>query len=102
MAERLGAAELGFCFGFPYADFAGCGVAIGAFADTQARADAAADAFLAYVNAQEALFVQDTMPSAAAVQEAMRGRALELPLVMVVKPKLLPLPFGLTVMVLPL
>ncbi len=72
LADRLGAVELGFCFGFPYADFAGCGVAIAAFAETQPHADAAADAFLAYVNAQEARFVQDTMPSAAAVTEAKR------------------------------
>ncbi len=72
LAERLGAVELAFCFGFPYADFEGCGAAIAAFADIQARADAAADAFLAYVNAQEALFVQHTMPSAEAVAEAKR------------------------------
>jgi microcystin degradation protein MlrC len=72
LAERLGAVELAFCFGFPYADFAGCGVAIAAFADTQAQADAAADAFLAYVNAQESMFVQDTLPSAQAVEQAMR------------------------------
>ena len=72
LAERLGAVELAFCFGFPYADFDGCGAAIAAFADTQARADAAADALLAFVNAREATFVQDTMPSAAAVAEAKR------------------------------
>jgi microcystin degradation protein MlrC len=72
LAERLGAAELAFCFGFPYADFVGCGVAIAAFSDTQAQADAAADALLAYVNAQEAGFVQDTLPSVAAVAEAKR------------------------------
>ena len=48
LAKRLAAVELAFCFGFPYADFIGCGPAIAAFADTQARADAAADAFLAY------------------------------------------------------
>jgi microcystin degradation protein MlrC len=63
LAERLGAVELAFCFGFPYADFAGCGPAVAAFADTQARADAAADGFLAYVDAQEARFVQDTLPT---------------------------------------
>ncbi len=72
VAGRLDVAELAFCFGFPYADFAGCGVAIAAFADTMDQADAAADAFLAFVNAREALFVQDTMPAAAAVAEAKR------------------------------
>ena len=72
LADRLGATELAFCFGFPYADFAGCGAAIAAFADTQPAADAAADAFLAFVNAQESSFVQDTLPSAQAVAEAKR------------------------------
>jgi microcystin degradation protein MlrC len=72
LAERLGAVELAFCFGFPYADFAGCGAAVAAFGETQAVADAAAVAFLGYVNAQEARFVQDTLPSAEAVAEAMR------------------------------
>jgi microcystin degradation protein MlrC len=72
LAERLDAVELAFCFGFPYADFAGCGAAIAAFGETQAAADAAADAFLGYVNAQEARFVQETLPSAEAVSEAMR------------------------------
>ncbi len=72
LADRLGVTELAFCFGFPYADFVGCGVAIAAFADSQAKADAAADAFLAFVNSRETLFVQETMPSAAAVAEAKR------------------------------
>src|SRR5580698_9121712 len=53
LAERLGSVELAFCFGFPYADFAGCGAAIAAFAEGQAAADAAADALLGFVNAQE-------------------------------------------------
>jgi microcystin degradation protein MlrC len=72
LAERLGATELAFCFGFPYADFAGCGAAIAAFADTQAQADAAADAFLGTVNAHEASFVQETQPAAEAVANAKR------------------------------
>jgi microcystin degradation protein MlrC len=72
LAQRLGSVELAFCFGFPYADFAGCGAAIAAFAATQAQADAAADALLAFVNAQESRFVQDTLASAEAVAEAKR------------------------------
>jgi microcystin degradation protein MlrC len=72
LAERLNVVELAFCFGFPYADFVGCGAAVAAFAETQATADAAADAFLAFVNAQEGHFVQDTLSSAAAVAEAKR------------------------------
>ena len=72
LAEQSDAVELAFCFGFPYADFPGCGPAIAAFADTRAQADAAADALLAFVNARESEFVQDTLPSAEAVAEAMR------------------------------
>ena len=66
-------AELAWCFGFPYADFAHCGPAIAAYADTQAEADAVADAFAALVAEREADFVQATLPSAEAVAEAMRG-----------------------------
>ena len=49
MARRNSVAELGFCFGFPFADFADCGAAICVYADTQAVADATADAFAAHV-----------------------------------------------------
>jgi microcystin degradation protein MlrC len=72
LAERLHAVELAFCFGFPYADFADCGGALAAFADTQAQADAAADAFAAHLAAREADFVQETLPAAEAVAEARR------------------------------
>ena len=65
-------AELAFCFGFPYADFPDCGPAVAAYADTQAKADAAADAFAAHVAAREADFVQDLLPAAEAVAEAKR------------------------------
>ena len=68
----MDAVELAFCFGFPYADFPDCGPALAAFADTQAKADAAADAFAAHVAARESDFVQDTLPSAEAVAEALR------------------------------
>ncbi|MGA3400280.1 MAG: M81 family metallopeptidase [Acetobacteraceae bacterium] len=72
LAERMGLAELAFCFGFPYSDFVDCGPALAAFADTQENADAAADAFAAHVAARESDFVQETLPSAEAVAEAMR------------------------------
>jgi microcystin degradation protein MlrC len=72
LAERMHAVELAFCFGFPYADFADCGPAVAAYADTQAEADAAADAFTAHVAAREASFVQDTLSAADAVAEAKR------------------------------
>jgi microcystin degradation protein MlrC len=77
LAERMDVAELAFCFGFPYSDFPDCGVALAAFADTQAKADAAADAFAAHVAARESSFVQETLPASEAVAEAMRvaGRA---------------------------
>jgi microcystin degradation protein MlrC len=71
-AERDGLVELAWCFGFPYADFADCGPALAAFAETQAAADQAADAFLRAVAARESSFVQDTLPAAEAVAEARR------------------------------
>jgi microcystin degradation protein MlrC len=75
LAERLAVTELAFCFGFPYADFPDCGPAVAAYADTQAKADAAADAFTAHVSAREADFVQDLLPAAEAVAEAKRSAA---------------------------
>jgi microcystin degradation protein MlrC len=72
LAERLGVAELAFCFGFPYADFADCGPAVAAYAETQAKADAATDAFAAHVAARESAFVQETLPAGEAVAEAKR------------------------------
>ena len=72
MAARPGLAELAFCFGFPYADFPDCGPAVAVFADTAEQANEAADAFVARVAARETEFVQDLLPSAAAVAEAAR------------------------------
>jgi microcystin degradation protein MlrC len=72
LAERIDVAELAFCFGFPYADFPDCGSAIAAYADTQAKADAAVDAFAAHVSAREADFVQELLPAAEAIAEAKR------------------------------
>jgi microcystin degradation protein MlrC len=71
-AAAEGIAELGFCFGFPYADFADCGAALVAYADTQQGADAAADVFLNAINAREATFRLDVMPAAQAVAQAIR------------------------------
>jgi microcystin degradation protein MlrC len=72
LAERMDVAELAFCFGFPYADFPDCGPAVAAYADTQAKADAASDAFVAHVAAREADFMQELLPAAEAVAEAKR------------------------------
>ncbi|MVW71328.1 M81 family metallopeptidase [Bordetella sp. 15P40C-2] len=61
--ERLEALEsapevssMSFCMGFPAADFPDCGALVWAYADTQAAADAAADALAADVEAAEAAF----------------------------------------------
>ncbi len=70
LAEAHGVAELGFCFGFPYADFDGCGMAVSAYADTQDAADAAADALTAFINAREASFALDVRPVSEIVAEA--------------------------------
>ena len=70
LASRPGVAELAFCFGFPYADFADCGTALAAYADTEAEADAAADALLAELVAREPSFASEVLPAAEAVRQA--------------------------------
>ena len=72
LASRMEVAELAFCFGFPYADFADCGAAIAAFGPDQARADAAADAMLADMKAREAAFAPDIHDAAEGVAQAIR------------------------------
>jgi microcystin degradation protein MlrC len=72
LAGETEVAELAWCFGFPYADFADCGPAIAAFADTQATADAAAESLARVVAGREGAFVQDLLPAAEAVAEAKR------------------------------
>ena len=70
---RTGALDLAWCFGFPYADFPGCGAAFCAYAETQAAADAAADAFAAEVNAREPSFALPIDPAEAVVARAIAG-----------------------------
>ncbi len=70
-ARHNGLVELAFCFGFPYADFADCGVGVAAYAETQAMADEAVDAFAGFVAARESAFVAPTLPADAAVAHAM-------------------------------
>jgi len=83
LAEQHGAAELAFCFGFPYADFPGCGVAIAAFAETQDAADAAADALKSYMDAREAEFAGGVLSTAEGVAEAIAlSRSATRPVVM--------------------
>lgn len=72
IAERMGIAELAFCFGFPYADFDGCGVALAAYAETQAAADAAAAALRSFITAREASFALAVVTAEQAVADAIR------------------------------
>ncbi len=70
--SRTEAAELAWCFGFPYADFLDCGPALAAYAATQPEADEAADALHACVLAREHEFRLDAIPAADAVTAAIR------------------------------
>jgi microcystin degradation protein MlrC len=79
MAERFAiadrhpaVAELGWCFGFPYADFKDCGPAMVAYAETQADADAAVSSLHTYITAREAAFKLDVVPAKSAVADAIR------------------------------
>lgn len=69
---HTGVAEVAFCFGFPYADFKDCGVALAAYAETQAQADAAADALKSFIDAREASFAGAVLPADEVVAEAIR------------------------------
>ena len=64
---RLGAeaAELAYCFGFPYADFPGCSQAVASYGDP-----AAADALVAEIAGRESAFMGGVMPAADAVRQA--------------------------------
>ena len=80
MAERArlsqapGVWELGFCFGFPYADFPGCGMAVAAYADTLEQADQAAASLAAFIAAKETEFALGVLPAAEGVKRAMAAR----------------------------
>ena len=65
-----GVHEVAYCFGFPYADFPGCGVAVTAYAETQAAADAAAEGLCAYLNAHEPDFNGNVLEAADGVAQA--------------------------------
>lgn len=76
MAKRLeleqGIVELAYCFGFPYADFPGCGQAIAAYAETPEAAAAAADALAKHIAGQESAFIGGVQEAPEAVAEAIR------------------------------
>ncbi|TCZ55423.1 M81 family metallopeptidase [Roseicella aquatilis] len=78
-----GCAELAFCFGFPYADFPGCGVAIAAYAETQAAAEAAVAGLKSYLDAHEPDFAGGVLGAAEGVAEALAiARTAARPVVM--------------------
>ena len=68
---ETGAAEIAWCFGFPYADFDGCGPAFAVFAEDDAAAEAAADRFDAALARQETAFGAEILPAADAVRVAL-------------------------------
>lgn len=76
MAERArlgaqpGVAEVGFCFGFPYADFAGCGMAVAAYAETEALAASVADELVRQLTQREPAFAAAVQSAESGVQEA--------------------------------
>jgi microcystin degradation protein MlrC len=72
IAQRHGVAELAFCFGFPYADFPGCGVAVAAFAADQVSADSAVVEMMALLSARERDFALDVVPAVRGVAEAVK------------------------------
>jgi len=72
IATRTAAVELAFCFGFPYADFPDCGVAIAAYAESRTVAEAAVDELHAWLARHEAAFALDIVTAEAAVAEAIR------------------------------
>ncbi len=83
LAAQHNLVELGFCFGFPYADFPDCGVAISAYGEDQATADAAADALAAYMNRREADFAGGVLEAEHGVREAISiARTATQPVVM--------------------
>ncbi len=74
LGQAEGVAELGFCFGFPYADFADCGVAMAAYADTSEQAEAAVEGLRAFIAAREASFAAPILTAEDAVATAMKGQ----------------------------
>ena len=67
------AAEIAWCFGFPYADFPGCGPALCAYADTQQAADQAANALKADIDSREPSFALPIAPASTTVAAALRA-----------------------------
>lgn len=76
LGEAAGVWEVGFCFGFPYADFPGCGMAIASYADTPEQAEKAAADLAAFIAAKEHEFALGVLPAAEGVAQAIaKGKA---------------------------
>jgi microcystin degradation protein MlrC len=82
IAQAPGIWELGFCFGFPYADFPGCGMAIAAYADTARQAEDAAAALAAVIAAKETEFALGVLPAPEGVARAMANRDAQGPVIL--------------------
>ena len=72
LAERLDVVELAFCFGFPYADFPDCGVAMAAYSDDEAVAQGAVTMLHDWLAAHEADFRLDIVAAEEAVADAIQ------------------------------
>ncbi|MEN0073103.1 MAG: M81 family metallopeptidase [Paracraurococcus sp.] len=72
LAAAPGIAELAFCFGFPYADFPGCGAAVAAYADSAGAAEAAVAGLRDWFAAHEPDFAGGVAAAEAGVAEAIR------------------------------
>jgi microcystin degradation protein MlrC len=75
LAAGNGVVELGFCFGFPYADFPGCGMAISCYAEDQQTAEIAVDHLKGWLDAHEADFAGGALPAAEGVARAIAAAA---------------------------
>lgn len=83
LAAAHGCAELAFCFGFPYADFPGCGVAIAAYAEDAEQAERAVAGLNAWLGAHEPDFAGGVATAAEGVAEAIAlARGASRPVVM--------------------
>jgi microcystin degradation protein MlrC len=72
MEEGDGVCSVSFFFGFPAADIEACGATVLAYGETQAAADAAADAVKALVDSKEAAFNGKVYTPDDGVKEAIR------------------------------
>lgn len=82
LGEAPGLWELGFCFGFPYVDFPGCGMAIATYADTPEQAAEATESLARFIAAKETDFALGVVPAAEGVARAIAARDASGPVVL--------------------